>query len=61
LTQYRSKGDEAFKGDPWRESSMSPETRIRELEAALGRAHLEIDLLKLALEKKPSRPVNGAK
>jgi putative transposase len=28
-----------------------PETRIAELEAALGRAHLEIDLLRRALEK----------
>ena len=28
--------------------------RVKELEAALGRAHLEIEFLKLALEKKPS-------
>lgn len=27
--------------------------RLKELEAALGRAHLEIEFLKLALEKKP--------
>jgi transposase len=28
--------------------------RVQELEAALGRAHLEIEFLKMALEKKPS-------
>jgi transposase-like protein len=32
------------------------ERRILELEAALGRAHLEIDLLQRALEKGGSRP-----
>lgn len=31
-------------------------SRVKELEAALGRAHLEIEFLKLALEKKPSAP-----
>ena len=61
LAQFRAKGDDAFQGDPWRESAHGPDARVRELEAALGRAHLEIDLLKLALEKKPSRPGNGAK
>ena len=30
--------------------------RVQELEAALGRAHLEIELLKLALEKKSLLP-----
>lgn len=61
LDHYRAKGDDAFKGDAWRQAAASPEARVRELEAALGRAHLEIDLLRFALEKKPSRPGNGAK
>ena len=61
LDQYRAKGEEAFQGEAWREAGASPDARVRELEAALGRAHLEIDLLKFALEKKPSRHGNGAK
>lgn len=59
--QYRAKGDEAFTGGDWRASTQSPESRTRELEAALGRAHLEIELLKEALAKKPSPPRSGAK
>jgi transposase-like protein len=35
--------------------------RVKELEAALGRAHLEIEFLKLALEKKPSFPRRALK
>jgi transposase-like protein len=35
--------------------------RVKELEAALGRAHLEIELLKLALEKKPSPLARGSR
>jgi transposase-like protein len=31
-------------------------SRVQELEAALGRAHLEIEFLRLALEKKPLLP-----
>jgi transposase-like protein len=59
--QYESRGENA-----WTEETKSPATnreeteepavlqaRVRELEAALGRAHLEIEFLKLALEKKP--------
>jgi transposase-like protein len=61
LSQYRAKGDEAFTGGDWRASTLNPETRVRELEAALGRAHLEIELLKEALQKKPSLPRSGAR
>ena len=35
--------------------------RVKELEAALGRAHLEIEFLKLALEKKLSLPRRALK
>jgi transposase-like protein len=35
--------------------------RVQELESALGRAHLEIEFLKLALEKKPSLPERASK
>lgn len=51
IEQYRAKGDEAFSGDAWRSSASSPEARIRELEASLGRAHLEIEFMKEALGK----------
>jgi len=49
--QYDAAGEAA-----WPESShlvvgADPEQRIRELEAALGRAHLEIDLLRRALKQ----------
>lgn len=37
------------------------EVRIAELESALGRAHLEIDLLRRALEKGGLRPGNGGR
>lgn len=55
VDQYRAKGEEAFDGAEWRPSVMSPEARVRELEAALGRAHLEIELLRTALAKKGPR------
>ncbi len=35
---------------------LDPERRIAELEAALGRAHLEIELLRRAVKKGASRP-----
>ena len=60
--QYDRDGENA-----WRETTAGnhvardPELRIAELEAALGRAHLEIDLLRRALEKGGSRPGNGGR
>lgn len=51
VAQFRAKGEEAFSGDAWRPLSLSPEARVRELEAALGRAHLEIEFLQEALGK----------
>ena len=61
LSQYQAKGEDAFAGEDWRPLSLTPEAKLRELEAALGRAHLEIELLKEALAKKPSPPRSGAK
>ncbi len=61
LEQFQAKGEEAFTGSDWRVASQTPESRTRELEAALGRAHLEIELLKEALAKKPSTLRPGAK
>lgn len=55
IDQFRAKGDEAFDGGSWRPRSAAPESRIRELEAALGRAHLEIEFLQEALGKFGSR------
>ncbi len=51
VSQYRAMGEEAFSGEAWRPSSLGPEARIRELEAALGRAHLENEFLREALGK----------
>ena len=62
LVQYETLGEESFKGDAWRASSaQSSEARIRELESAVGRLHMENELLRQALSKKPSSPGSGAK
>lgn len=61
LEQYRAKGEQAFQGDDWRAQSLTPEAKVKELEASLGRAHLEIELLKAALSKKPSAPRTNGK
>ncbi len=58
---YEQQGEAA-----WRESGdappvrSDPEVRIAELEAALGRAHLDIEFLKRALEKKGGGPGRNA-
>lgn len=60
VEQYRAKGEEAFQGEPWRVNVATPEARVRELEAALGRAHLELEFMKEALGKlTPRRGPNG--
>lgn len=51
IEQYRAKGEDAFTGAGWRAESTSESARIRELEAALGRAHLEIEFLQEAVGK----------
>ncbi len=56
IDPYRAKGEEAFAGGGWRESVQSPDARVRELEAALGRAHLEIEFLQEAVGKLGIRP-----
>lgn len=61
LSQHRAKGDDAFDGSPWREHAKSPESRVRELEAALGRAHLEIDFLNECLGKLSRTQPKGPK
>lgn len=54
---YEREGENAWRGDHGSSHvARDPELRIAELEAALGRAHLEIDLLRRALEKGGSRP-----
>ena len=61
LDQYQAKGDDAFTGSDWRASTQTTEARMKELEAALGRAHLEIDFLKDVIAKKSSAPRSGSK
>lgn len=47
LAKYKQSGHDAFKPD----SPQSSEARIKELEASLGRAHLENEFLREALGK----------
>jgi hypothetical protein len=56
IEQFRAKGEEAFDGSGWRASVQTPDARVRELEAALGRAHLEIEFLQEAVGKLGARP-----
>jgi len=52
VTQYREHGDEAWrKEDPRAQQLVEAEKRIGELEAALGRATLEVDFLKRCLKR----------
>ena len=48
--QYHQAGENAWR-DEARVVERDPEARIAELEAALGRAHLENELLRRAVEK----------
>lgn len=51
--QYEQLGEQAWPDTvhPIEASELDPAGRIAELEAALGRAHLEIELLRRALKK----------
>lgn len=53
--QYEQHGETVWLEQPTR-VERDPEARIAELEAALGRAHLELELLRRALQKGGSRP-----
>jgi transposase len=51
--QYNEKGEAAFPGcGNWKSSGEA--ARIAELEASLGRAHLEIEFLQAVIKKKDS-------
>jgi len=56
--QYERLGAEAWVERPNRVPApqIDPEARIAQLEAALGRAHLEIEFLRQVLEKRGSAP-----
>ena len=58
IDQYRAKGEEAFQGQPWRSKEGEVDdtedglrARIKQLEASLGRAHLEVEFMREALGK----------
>jgi transposase len=53
--QYERDGETAWLEQPTH-VERDPERRIAELEAALGRAHLELELLRRALQKGGLRP-----
>ena len=57
--QYAREGENAWLDAPTPRVEPDPERRIADLEAALGRAHLEIELLRRALRKGGSVPGNG--
>ena len=60
--QYARDGENAFQTVAWGSHiARDPELRIAELEAALGRAHLEIELLRRAVEKGGSVRGNGGR
>jgi hypothetical protein len=61
-TQHEREGENAWlasagHGHVFRDA----ELRVAALEAALGRAHLELDLLRRALDKGGLRPGNGGR
>jgi len=50
--QYRARGEQAWADqEPGTHQELDPQRRIAALEAALGRAHLEIDFLRQAVKK----------
>jgi transposase len=53
--QYERDGENAWRQATATHQAADPERRIAELEGALGRAHLEIELLRRALEKGGTR------
>jgi transposase len=60
--QYAAAGENAWLNGQESSNSLGPDQRIAALEAALGRAHLEIDFLRHSLElvrKGGSRPTNN--
>jgi transposase len=60
--QYAAAGENAWLNGQESSNSFGPDQRIAALEAALGRAHLEIDFLRHSLElvrKGGSRPMNN--
>jgi transposase len=63
VMQYQAHGESAFTEEARRDFAPAREdtARIKELEAALGRAHLEIEFLKEALSKKGSWPAKESR
>lgn|SRR5438552_12186670 len=59
--QYESQGEEVWikRLDNLPAVHIDPDAKIAQLEAALGRAHLEIEFLRQVLEKKGSLPAKG--
>lgn len=53
LEQYMARGEDAFDNCDWRPHRDEAETKVRKLEAALGRAHMEIEFLKECLGNLP--------
>ncbi len=59
--QYEEQGENAWPVSGGHHVERDPEQRIAELEAALGRAHLELELLRRALKKGGSPPSRNGK
>lgn len=65
--EYAARGEDSFRGSPEEapdqpaEDLRAARRRIEQLEAALGRASLEVDLLRRAVEKGGSASRSGAR
>ncbi len=59
LTQFDVHGQEAFRGQPWREQTVSPERRVSQLEKELEQTKLENEFLRWVIDQKKSAPGSG--
>lgn len=59
LEQFDVHGQNAFRGQPWREQALSPEKRVARLEKELEQAKLENEFLRWVIDQKKSAPGSG--
>lgn len=59
LTQYDIHGQEAFRGQPWREQTVSPEKRLAQMEKELEQTKLENEFLRWVIDQKKFLPGSG--
>jgi transposase-like protein len=59
LTQFDVHGEDAFRGQPWREQTLSPERRLALLQKELEQTKLENEFLRWVIDQKKSEPGSG--